>query len=120
VSGLLKGDETRMVLLRARGGTPLGFGSDANATSITTDSRLKSNVADAKSVTGLTAKVLRDDGVVGWVNGKLAVRDNMPESDATFCARLGASCGSATQFDNCGATRTVASWPGATPPTPRS
>lgn len=33
----------------------------------------------------------------------------VPESDATFCARLGASCGSATQFDNCGATRTVAS-----------
>ena len=32
-----------------------------------------------------------------------------PESDATFCARLGASCGSATQFDNCGVTRTVAS-----------
>jgi hypothetical protein len=33
----------------------------------------------------------------------------MPETDTAFCARLGASCGEATQFDNCGVARTVAS-----------
>jgi beta-galactosidase len=31
-----------------------------------------------------------------------------PESDATFCTRLGKACGSATANDNCGASRTVA------------
>jgi hypothetical protein len=32
-----------------------------------------------------------------------------PESDATFCARLGRNCGAVTDADNCGALRTVAS-----------
>ncbi len=83
--------------------TTLGFGSDANAKSITTYFRLKFNVADAKSVTGLTAKVLRDDGVVVWVNGKLAVRDNMPESDATYLTTASNTVGGAdesTFFDH--------------------
>jgi hypothetical protein len=83
--------------------TTLGFGSDANTKSITTYFRLKFNVADAKSVTGLTAKVLRDDGVVVWVNGKLAVRDNMPESDATYLTLASNTVGGAdesTFFDH--------------------
>jgi hypothetical protein len=32
-----------------------------------------------------------------------------PETDAQFCSRLGATCGSVTNTDNCGTSRTVAS-----------
>ncbi len=39
-----------------------------------------------------------------------------PETDATFCTRLGASCGSKTGTDNCGVTRAVASCGGCTSP----
>jgi hypothetical protein len=48
----------------------------------------------------------------------------VPESDAAFCASLGATCGSKSGTDNCGATRTAtcgAACPTPTPtPTPAS
>jgi hypothetical protein len=39
-----------------------------------------------------------------------------PESDAAFCSRLGASCGSMTAADNCGTSRTVSSCGSCTSP----
>jgi poly(beta-D-mannuronate) lyase len=39
-----------------------------------------------------------------------------PESDQTFCGRLGKTCGMVTGTDNCGATRTVASCGGCLSP----
>jgi hypothetical protein len=39
-----------------------------------------------------------------------------PESDAAFCSRLSASCGSKTAADNCGTTRTVSSCGSCTSP----
>jgi cytochrome c peroxidase len=39
-----------------------------------------------------------------------------PETDAAFCARAGASCGSVTAADNCGGSRTVASCGSCTSP----
>jgi hypothetical protein len=40
----------------------------------------------------------------------------VPESNATFCSRLGKNCGSVTDADNCGSVRTVASCGGCTAP----
>jgi hypothetical protein len=39
-----------------------------------------------------------------------------PETDASFCSRLGKNCGTVTDTDNCGATRTVASCGSCTAP----
>jgi hypothetical protein len=64
--------------------TALGFGSKASAKYITTLFRLKFNVADPAAVTALLCQVLRDDGMVVWLNGVQAARDNLPEGEVTF------------------------------------
>jgi hypothetical protein len=73
----------------------LGYGDGDEATVMfnggaTTASRFISHflrrdfdVTDAGAVTGLTLSVLRDDGVVVYVNGVEAFRDNMPTGTVT-------------------------------------
>jgi hypothetical protein len=61
--------------------TPVGFGPNSGAKFITTYFRSKFTVADPASVTALTAQVLRDDGMVVWLNGVQAAKDNLPEGD---------------------------------------
>jgi hypothetical protein len=49
-------------------------------------------------------------GSSGWVRGNAlttAPASCSPESDSTFCSRLGKTCGSLTGSDNCGTFRTV-------------
>ncbi|MBI3073043.1 MAG: hypothetical protein HYY84_13095, partial [Deltaproteobacteria bacterium] len=66
-----------------------------------------------------------DDGCGGVLNcgscgaGQLCVANVCgctPESDGDFCARVGATCGSKTGTDNCGASRTVTSCGSCTSP----
>lgn len=61
--------------------TTLGFGPNSSGKYITTYFRLKFEVADPGSVTALLCKVLRDDGMVVWLNGVQVAKDNLPEGD---------------------------------------
>jgi hypothetical protein len=82
--------------------TTVGFGGNANAKYITTLFRLKFNVADPASVTALLCQVLRDDGVVVWLNGVQAARDNLPEGEVTFTTLASSAIGGVdetTYFD---------------------
>lgn len=64
--------------------TTVGYGGDANNKYITTYFRTSFTLADVASVTALTAKLLRDDGALVYLNGKELFRDNMPEGDVNF------------------------------------
>lgn len=61
--------------------TTIGFGPNSGAKYITTYFRLKFQVADPVSVTALLCKVLRDDGMVVWLNGTQVAKDNLPEGE---------------------------------------
>jgi hypothetical protein len=61
--------------------TTLGFGVNSSGKYITTYFRLKFDVSDPGSVTALMCKVLRDDGMVVWLNGVQVAKDNLPEGD---------------------------------------
>jgi hypothetical protein len=61
--------------------TTLGFGANSSGKYITTYFRLKFDVSDPGSVTALLCKVLRDDGIVVWLNGVQVAKDNLPEGD---------------------------------------
>lgn len=80
--------------------TTVGYG-DINNKWITTYFRLKFNVADAKAVTALTCQLLRDDGVLIWLNGALVVKDNMPDvsnpDDITFVTLASSAIGGADE-----------------------
>lgn len=45
--------------------------------------RRRFTVADPSSVSSLTAKLVRDDGAMVYLNGRLVFRSNMPEGDVT-------------------------------------
>ncbi|MBX3732946.1 MAG: lamin tail domain-containing protein [Verrucomicrobiae bacterium] len=60
--------------------TTVGFGPNAGSKHITTYFRTRFQVADAAAVTEFTARLLRDDGAVIYVNGVEAARSNMPET----------------------------------------
>jgi hypothetical protein len=62
------GDETTIV----------GFGGDASDKSITTYFRTTFDVADPAAVSALALRLIRDDGVVVYLNGAEIFRDNMP------------------------------------------
>ncbi|RDI10412.1 putative secreted protein (Por secretion system target) [Flavobacterium sp. AG291] len=63
--------------------TTLSYGADAQNKHITTYLRHTFNVEDASAIGTLKFKVLRDDGVVVYVNGVEAFRDNMPQGEIT-------------------------------------
>jgi titin len=58
--------------------TVVSFGSNANSKFITTYFRKSFSVADASLVSALNLRVLRDDGVVIYLNGTEVFRNNMP------------------------------------------
>jgi hypothetical protein len=58
--------------------TVVGYGPDSNAKYITTYFRRAFDVASPSTFTYLTLRVLRDDGVVVYLNGTEAYRNNMP------------------------------------------
>lgn len=63
--------------------TTLSYGADTANKHITTYLRHTFNVEDAAEIGNLKFKVLRDDGVVVYVNGVEAFRDNMPQGEIT-------------------------------------
>ncbi|KOS04896.1 hypothetical protein AM493_01705 [Flavobacterium akiainvivens] len=64
--------------------TLLSYGTDAQNKYPTTYLRHTFNVEDASEYGSLIFDVLRDDGVVVYVNGVEAFRNNMPEGDITY------------------------------------
>jgi hypothetical protein len=64
--------------------TIVAYGPDATAKYVTTYFRRAFTVADAKSITALTVKLLRDDGAIVYLNGVEVFRSNMPESDIAY------------------------------------
>lgn len=64
--------------------TTLGYGSNANNKYITYYFRSTFVVSDPSAVTSMTARLLRDDGAVVWLNGREAYRDNMPEGPVNY------------------------------------
>lgn len=64
--------------------TVVSFGPDPNNRYITTYFRHTFNVADPSGFTGLVLDVLRDDGMVVYINGTEVARDNMPSGTISF------------------------------------
>ena len=61
--------------------TEISFGDDADNKHITTYFRKRVTVENASKVIKLTARLLRDDGAVLYINGQEAFRSNMPSGD---------------------------------------
>ena len=64
--------------------TVVGFGPDANNKFITTYFRRAFNVTNASLFTGLTLRLMRDDGAVVYLNGVEVWRTNMPTGTVGF------------------------------------
>ncbi len=64
--------------------TTVAFGPNSSAKFITTYFRTSFNVADPAAFTGLNLRVLRDDGVVVYLNGVEVFRDNLPAGSITY------------------------------------
>ncbi len=77
--------------------TVIGYGPDANNKYITSYFRTRFVLSDAKSVTALTAQLLRDDGAVVFLNGQEVWRDNMPEGDYNYLTPASATVGGADE-----------------------
>jgi hypothetical protein len=63
--------------------TTVGFGANAGAKYITTYFRKSFEVADTSQLTSLALRVLRDDGVVVYLNGTEIYRNNLPSGEIT-------------------------------------
>jgi hypothetical protein len=87
--GYNDGDETTVV----------GYGNDAQRKFITTYFRKTFTVVDVRSVTALTLKVVRDDGIVVYLNGQPepVMRDNMPEEEPNYLTPASGAIGGADE-----------------------
>ncbi|MFP9115153.1 LamG-like jellyroll fold domain-containing protein [Flavobacterium sp. RHBU_3] len=77
--------------------TLLSYGSDANNKYPTTYLRHTFNVENAAQYGSLLFDVLRDDGVVVYVNGVEAFRNNMPTGDVTYNTYASSQIGGADE-----------------------
>jgi len=64
--------------------TPVGYGPDAGAKYITTYFRRAFTLTDPSSFTAMNLRVLRDDGVVVYLNGSEVYRNNMPSGSIGY------------------------------------
>lgn len=66
--------------------TVVSYGDDSQRKFITTYFRKTFTVVDVRSVTALTLKVVRDDGIVVYLNGndQPVMKDNMPEDEPNY------------------------------------
>ncbi len=64
--------------------TAVSFGSDPAFKHITTYFRYTFDLSDAASLTQAKLRVLRDDGIVVYLNGKEVMRDNMPAGQILY------------------------------------
>ncbi|MFQ5748543.1 MAG: hypothetical protein ACE5H3_03685, partial [Planctomycetota bacterium] len=58
--------------------TPIGFGPDPDRKAVTTCFRTTFRVEDPRSLRRLVMRLLRDDGIVVYLNGREAYRSNLP------------------------------------------
>src|SRR5512134_4018126 len=77
--------------------TVVGYGPDANNKYITTYFRRAFSVGDAAGFTSLTLRVLRDDGVVVYLNGAEVYRSNLPSGAITYSTLASAAIGGADE-----------------------
>ncbi|RME93586.1 MAG: hypothetical protein D6766_07915, partial [Verrucomicrobia bacterium] len=77
--------------------TVVSFGPDSRNKYRTTYFRHRFQVAGAASATELTLAVVRDDGIVVYLNGQEVMRDNMPEGEITFDSRANTAVGGADE-----------------------
>lgn len=77
--------------------TTNSFGPDPNNKYVTTYYRKTFALAGAASVTGATLKVVRDDGIVVYLNGTEVMRDNLPEGDIAFGTHANTAIGGADE-----------------------
>lgn len=63
--------------------TVVSFGTDANNKHITTYFRTHFPVADPATIAGLKLEIIRDDGVIAYLNGTEVFRDNLPAGPLT-------------------------------------
>jgi len=78
-------------------GTTLSFGPDSNNKFITTYFRRTFSVANPSLFTGLTLRLLRDDGAVVYINGVEAWRTNMPTGTVGFLTPATVAIGGADE-----------------------
>lgn len=67
--------------------TTLGYGANSGNKYITYYFRTEFNVAEAVNYTSLSLDVLRDDGVVVYLNGSEIYRNNMPSGAVSYSTR---------------------------------
>jgi hypothetical protein len=77
--------------------TVVGFGQDPANKFVTTYFRRSFAVTSAASITGLTVRLLRDDGGVVYLNGVEVFRSNMPPGPILFNTLAVASVGGADE-----------------------
>jgi hypothetical protein len=78
--------------------TVVGFGPNAGAKYITTYFRRTFNVANPASFSSLNLRVLRDDGVVVYLNGSEVFRNNMPVGAIGYLTTTPANIGGADEY----------------------
>ena len=77
--------------------TVVPFGPDANNKFITTYFRRAFNVTNASLFTGVTLRVMRDDGAVVYLNGVEVWRTNMPTGTVGFLTPASTAIGGADE-----------------------
>lgn len=77
--------------------TVVSYGADANNKYITTYFRRAFNVTDAAGFASLTLRVVRDDGVVVFLNGTEVYRNNLPTGTITSTTLASAAIGGADE-----------------------
>jgi hypothetical protein len=77
--------------------TTLSFGGNSNLKRIPYFFRQAFQVANAPAIQAATLRVLRDDGVVVYLNGEEVRRDNMPSTDIVFSTLALTSVGGADE-----------------------
>jgi acid phosphatase type 7 len=78
--------------------TVVGYGPDANNKYITTYFRHSFNVTDATAYGSLLFRVMRDDGVVVYLNGTEVWRDKMPTGTIGYRTLASAALGGADEY----------------------
>ncbi|MCH1508377.1 MAG: lamin tail domain-containing protein [Akkermansiaceae bacterium] len=79
--------------------TEISFGPDSGSKYITSYFRHTFNVADPTIFTGLTLRLLVDDGAVIYLNGEELLRQNMPSGTITSTTRALDSIGGSDETD---------------------
>ncbi len=86
------------------GPTQIGYGETDEATTVagghaTTYFRRKITLADASAFAGFNAGIIRDDGVIVYVNGVEVYRNQMPAGPVTFETLASASASGANEIE---------------------